>query len=343
MEYRRAYQRLKEGKMKILPFVRQELWDIREDRRALGAYLQEQFVQEKELTEEQVKIITEHPSKFVNDAEVVFDFLQEITRVEEMKSAIKGTSAFPIGNWIHRFSTFKDIVEAIRREFGFTTDVRRSAITANLIHEIQSNLPVFFEKQNNGRVFPRYLYAQKARTKIQGGLADASTYSGEDLFWLCYFSFPPIIPGRFRTQFLEETVTSGVFLEYDYQKDCFTVGEMQKTLLNLRDHLYNLNAMETDFWWKLGHEFGRKYKNRRHEPAISVSNTDMLPILALADREENIVRLSNAILMALRGDLRELAQVKLRPLSPLSDAEANNQENQITFDEVSRWLDDNTQ
>jgi hypothetical protein len=57
MEYRRAYERFKSGKLTLVPFVRREVWDIREDRKALTAYLTSEFRKIKELLPSEVDAV----------------------------------------------------------------------------------------------------------------------------------------------------------------------------------------------------------------------------------------------------------------------------------------------
>ena len=104
IEYRRAYELLKAGRMKLITFVRDELWNVREDRKALEAFLIDDHKLRKELDDAQIQAIVQHKSTFVNDAQAIFEFLNEITRNEEMKQAIAGEGSFPVANWVHRFS-----------------------------------------------------------------------------------------------------------------------------------------------------------------------------------------------------------------------------------------------
>jgi hypothetical protein len=341
MEYRRAYERLREGKIKLLPFVRQELWDIKEDRRALEKMLKEQYGKEKELTDEQIQDIAQHSSGFVNDAETIFAFLKEIGRIEEMKKAMDGKGEYPKGNWIHRFSTFRDIVDAVRREFGFKTEIRKAAITTNLIREITSNLPTFFEKLTTGQVVPRYWYATAARSKAQGGLQDSSCYTGDDLHRLTYFCFPPLSIARINTQFLDEALRSGVFLKYDSLIDAFVIGKMQNALLELSKVLCGLKSADSGYLWKSGDAFAKEYYHRKGEAKIAIPNHEMLTFLGIANLEESAVNLSHAILKALRGDLNALDRIRARPECPFPGGEANQPRSAPTFDEIDAWMSHN--
>ena len=112
-EYREARKRFEAGQLKVIAFVRKELWDIREDRSALHRILQEGLAAEQELSADAIAKIANHSSKLVNDADMVFSFLEEIGQVQQMKDAVAGRGTFPKGNWIHTFSTFEDIVDRV--------------------------------------------------------------------------------------------------------------------------------------------------------------------------------------------------------------------------------------
>ncbi len=104
-EYRHAYKRHLEGKLKILPFVRRSIWDVKEDRAAI-----KKVIEQTELTEKEVYSIVSSPSKHLNDAKHIFDFIDEVTRKHEFKEALQRGGTGPTGNWIYGFDTFEEIV-----------------------------------------------------------------------------------------------------------------------------------------------------------------------------------------------------------------------------------------
>ena len=69
-EYRKAYELSLEGKIKIIPFVRCSIWDVREDRKSLP----EKIIYNEKLVEkeEDLKKIIYHESSIINDAEIDF-------------------------------------------------------------------------------------------------------------------------------------------------------------------------------------------------------------------------------------------------------------------------------
>ena len=61
-EYETAYELAREGKLKLLIFVRDEIWTIREDRKALKKYLQSEKTFSSELSASDMIKITNYPS-----------------------------------------------------------------------------------------------------------------------------------------------------------------------------------------------------------------------------------------------------------------------------------------
>ena len=108
-EYREAYKLHKSGKLKIIAFVRSEVWQVREDRKALAAYLAS-----LNIAEELKKEITGYPSKFASDSEFIIDFINEVSRSSETLAAARGSGDFPTGNWMHTFHSFADVIEVLQ-------------------------------------------------------------------------------------------------------------------------------------------------------------------------------------------------------------------------------------
>ncbi len=188
-EYQRAYQRLAAGKIKLLAFVRRDLWDVREDRKELELLLKGEALHHAELDEKDIQAITKHPSKFANDAEFTFGFLNEIARMEEMKAAVSGKGPFPPGNWIRQFSEFRDIIDALRVELRFGSNLRRITLSANLRAEIESNLRMLLDRSgDDDELIPRSKYASYARDSLEGGVDDTSKFKGKHLRWLGMFT-----------------------------------------------------------------------------------------------------------------------------------------------------------
>jgi len=139
MEYRKAYERQQQGRIQLISFVRKELWDIREDRDALKKFISENERVLRELGDNADSLVY-YSSKFVTDAEATYDFLDEVRRAEEMAKAASGAGPFPVGNWIHTFSEFRDVVETITVQFKIKRSLKTKALVLNLREELLANV-----------------------------------------------------------------------------------------------------------------------------------------------------------------------------------------------------------
>lgn len=109
-EYRKAYELFKQEKIKIINFIRKEIYDVKEDRKGLEKVLLDFALQDGDR-----KNIAEHESKIIKDAGEVFRFVDEVSRNAEMRQANKSDDTpYPAGNWMYQFSSFRDIVTVLK-------------------------------------------------------------------------------------------------------------------------------------------------------------------------------------------------------------------------------------
>jgi hypothetical protein len=74
------------------------------------------------------------------NAELIFDFLKEITREDEVKEALADNTIDLLpANWVHSFSGFQNIVDVLRLQLGIGTPLSRIAMKANLRRQLISS------------------------------------------------------------------------------------------------------------------------------------------------------------------------------------------------------------
>ena len=336
MEYQHAYERYKQGKLKLLLFVRQEIWDIREDRQALKRFLEAEEALGKELSAEDKEKLVNHSSKFLNDANFVIDFLHEIGRNTEMKQALKGDSEFPGANWIYRFSSFRDIIDASRTVLDLSGNLRKKALRTSLVSEIEGNLAEVLGKENNG-LTPLTTWSKYARERFSGGFNDKSTYRADHLIWLGMFLLTSGQLGkRFNVSILKEAIISGEFLDFDKQTGSHAIGPFQRALLDLEHHIERLRDFpENPSALELLQDHKLK-TNRKAE--ITKDNQELVVAFAFHDLIENVISLCQAIYWALEGDEEELKDIRLHPSSPVKEEIEKIKNERPTFEEVQKWL-----
>lgn len=337
-EYREAYERVKTKKLKLITFVREELWIVREDRKGLETALIDSYKTQYEIDDEAIQALVNHTSSFTTDAEAVFEFLREIARVDEMKQAISGIGDLPIGNWIHPFSTLRQIIDTLRTEFRILHSLTRIALLENLKRELYSNLTNLTMKCDKQLRPTGNFYASFARQCFQGDSIDSSRMPGRYFRWL--FMYVPIAgPGnKLSSQFIDQALVSGEFLEFDAPCGRYKSGEVSNAFFQLREDIGRLRLLEQSFETPRV-DFLRKYgPGIMSESEVSVSNMELTYPFAIYDCEQNIVSLSIALVKLLDGEGEALKNVTINPTSPLVNEAAKIKEEEVTIEDVAAWI-----
>ena len=338
MEYRTAYRLLKARKLKLITFVRSDVWNIKEDRKSLREFLIKDYSTQAELSSSAVDAIVNHPSKFVNDADIAFEFLNEISRLEEMKQAVKGNAEFPVGNWVHIFTDFQDIIEVLRTEFNISDSLTTIALTENLRRELLSNLTHLTMHYKNEVHANADFYASAARRSISGAIDASSTMPGRYLRWLVMYLVVAGSGEKLSTQFVDQALTSGEFLEYDRNLNLHRSGLINNSLVQLRENIDRLRSIGRIFRSRLESLLQKFEPYMKREDDISVSNLDLLTPLAVADCELNIVNLTVALIKAIDGDHQNLENLRLFPSTPFASEAQKIEKESVSIDEISNWI-----
>lgn len=282
-EYRHAYKRFLQQKLILVPFVRRELWDIREDRKGLENYLRNDFQDTKELDSAEIDEIVKHESKFVTDAAAIFSFIDEVARADEMKAAIKAGTGYPKGNWIHVFDTFRDVVAALGQSIGVTTNLRRRSLLANLKHEIKNNLREFLEpnKDTKHLELKNWEYVRSLMVpQLNRDFSGESTIDVPTMNSFCILCLAHTVR-QLETTFLDEALRSGEFLDYDRDADAYYVGPMQAMLISLRDAIDS--SLDLSRSVSKSDNLLGKYGSRNSSGKVKVKNVDLISPIFMLD------------------------------------------------------------
>ncbi len=330
MEYQEAYKLAELGKLKLLTFVRKSVWDIREDRKALARALEESH----DISKENRQKIQHHPSTFVNDADVTFDFLKEVSKVEEMKRAIQGEGEFPKANWVHAFTTFDEIMAALNTQLNIKNPLQREILVTNLKQELLRNLSALLHKSDGKVSAPGRIHVLAARKRLVGELGGSSSVQGKELKWLgIYLLFSSYV--QLESQFLDHALTSGVFLSFKKEEHSFEPSLLQKRLIDLKQCMSRFTKFIKG---NLQHGLFGEFMKNGNDEMVSVENEKLLVPFSLADCEEDILNLTKGIIKYLDGDEKALESIQMNPLSPFKkNAEALEKE-RPTDCEVVAWV-----
>jgi hypothetical protein len=139
----------KEGKIRLLCFVRSDVWNHRQSVRDLTKALKE----DPALNGDQREKLANHPTLAMENAEAIIAFIDRVTKNAETMLATKGKATAPIANWISPFTTFSEIRQAIDPLITQGMTVReaagRKALESQLHLLIQSIVPLINGKPLN--------------------------------------------------------------------------------------------------------------------------------------------------------------------------------------------------
>jgi hypothetical protein len=337
-EYRTAYELAKEGKIRIVTFVRRSVWNYRHCQKELEQFLRREFCTRKELDEAGLDRILERPSDFATHAKQIVSFIDEVARTREMKEATLHKKQRPSANWIHAFSTFQEVVDCLKIEFAIDDDERKR-LEFLLGKEICENLTwilTYHEKDGQGQVVEDVYDGDIVRRKMQGDSHSSSLLSAEDLarrfFWLWLTT---VSCNRMSTRYISLSIDSGVFLRYNNACGRYEQTQMSQSLWLLRQEIHSLQKMVD----QSGNELYAKFTELRAYGGTSVRipNTDLGLLLSISDRKYNILYLSKAILRAINGTMDLLDEFKAKPLSPFKDVQEELKKESPSEAQIMNW------
>uniref|UniRef100_UPI003076EDBD DUF4062 domain-containing protein n=1 Tax=Porcipelethomonas sp. TaxID=2981675 RepID=UPI003076EDBD len=249
-EYRTAYQLAKEGKIKkIIILIRQNVWDIKEDRKALHRLLNRLkiFESDKEIDRLQVE---NYDSNILKDAGHIISFINEVTRNQEAKKSEK-----PIMNWIHTFSTFEDVIQVLQSELkikdNISIKIAEQNIKSMLLYNMQ-NITSF----EGGKVIGFYIGFADIRKKLKQFRKE---YVSSRLSYKIRLTTQEVEKSSdfmlfFRngikdldTSIFENILSSGVLLTYSHEQETFVQNNFSRALSQMIREIKRLKQFEIDF------------------------------------------------------------------------------------------------
>ena len=252
-EYQYANKLAENGKIKkLFVFVRKNLWDIKEDRKGLEKLLKSEYEQDNELSEEKRDLIAKslyHSSRFVNDANFIFSFIEEVSKSKQMKEATTGeTIEFPTHNWINIFSDFKDIIDVLKAELRIDFSLSRKKWGELICENLSTVLSSFLTKNVSGAI-TAYCYSVKDVLDIfpknENQDFQITKRQGERLF--IFIAINQLDVKNISYVQLLAAVQSGIYLEYDAYKSDFKMSILQKSLLEIIENIDTLKGIYNSY------------------------------------------------------------------------------------------------
>jgi len=145
------------------------------------------------------------------------------------------------------------------------------------------------------------------------------------------------------TQFIDQSLTSGVFLEFDLSLNAHRIGSFHNALLLLKRNIDRLKGFGEGYLNQRLLDFVAKYAPVdnpivRSDRVINISNMELMPVFACFDCEENIGSLCIALLKSLDGDNSRLSDLKLNRSNPLDEEASKIEAETTTVEEIEEWI-----
>jgi hypothetical protein len=332
-EYREAYKLHLKGRLKLLNFVRSDVWRLKEDRKELARHLDGLGVDPGAKAR-----IVNFPCKSASDAEFLTGFINEVGRNRETLAARASGACLPTGNWIHVFDSFKDVIDAIQFQPLGGRPVEEATLRRLLMRELREFLRISLVKARQGRAFsPRHsvdLFHSEHQLTTADRRRQSCLVHTKSFDQLCSLAIT-LMTVRYHPQVLLRAIESPVFLRYDLANSCFTEEPVYEALVTLSEEIRRFTMANSPETLQIVFETSPRAMPVRGD-RLEVDTVKLFGLLHLLDRWCNIIELCMAIVNFLRG--QEFAMPDLRPRSFLIDMNEELKREEVTNDELDAFL-----
>ena len=291
-EYRRAYELQKAGRLKIITFVRAEVWQLREERKELASYLSSTT-----LSEDEQKRLLAYPSKFAEDADFLSAFITEVSRNKDTAKALLTGSPLVPGNWIHPFRDFSEIISAIRAQVFSGLPVEEAAMRAMLVSEIRAIVRECIPK-NKEKLYPPKPFLERFCLKNpitvaarERGEMEVDSSSWSSLVWLGVHLLAKVL----HAVIIEAAITSPTFLEFDLERNAYKESALYRALYRLRDEIRCFNESNNSNSLNVIFEYSKANRRDSEATSLVIETPKLAMLIFLFSRWVNILDLSGAI------------------------------------------------
>jgi len=311
-EYRTAYGLHRQGRVKILAFVRSDIWAVKDDRKELS-----RFLDSLGLEPATVAAIKGRPGKATSDAEFLIDFIEEVGRNQETTSAVKGDVAFPTGNWIHAFSSFRDVIDTLRGQVFAGRPIDHAVMRQLLRAELLATICQLITKIGDGdAVFSFTLIEEFSRKyPLVSEQLNRSVRVDREDFERFFHVLLCIGRGKLQTHVLDQALMSNVFLGFDPGAGAFQETPVYGALFLLRQEIDAYARALTGS--SPTSEAVKALEAAGPGRPVTLALLTLVGLRHFVDRATNVVLLAKATVRHLDG--APLVIPALRPSSPFID------------------------
>lgn len=328
-EYRTAYELHRQGKLRLVTFVREEVWQLKEERKELARYLTD-----LDLSDRERKAIEGAPSKFANDAGFIVAFIAETGRNLETSRAIRSGGPKPTGNWLHRFRDFRDINDVLAplAFTGLTSE--EAAYRKALQHELLIVMSRLCAK-HEGKVLDLRSVLKKGldANPITVGVRDAESITLDLESWGDFTTvFFGVLGLKFETVVIDDALTSTIFLDYDADRGGYIQSPAYDALSRLWDEIRHFNELATTDNLSIIFETSPRAMGGRKTGVVTLPAMRVGVVYSIAHRWINIVQLAQALILHLEGDAFQMPE--LMPFSPITGFEEAYQAERVSITDL---------
>lgn len=331
-EYRHAYERHRAGNLRVVSMVREEIWNVKEDRKALAKHLET-----IKMTEDERQSVAAFPSRFSNDAGFVSEFLSEIGRNADTSRAVREGTPKPTGNWVHVFRDFRDVADILTPLTfgGLTAD--EAAYRKALQHELIETVRRLLLKHKGEALDVRYsLLKHFERYGVERGqpLENPIRLDGRE-FDVFATTFYAIIGMKFNMVVIQDALTSSLFLKFEPAIGAYVPTDAYRALTRLVEEIRLFNQSNTTDTMAIVSKTSPRSRGGKDVDVV-VTAQEVALLHGLALRWINLVSLCEALIVHLEG--QPFAMPKLMPLSPIKGLQDEIDEERVNAEDVRKWL-----
>lgn len=328
-EYRCAYKLAKQSKIKILCFVRSDVFNHRQSVRELTKALKA----DRALSDNQRRRLANHPTIAMDNAEAIISFIDEVTRNGETVAASKGLATAPVANWISPFTTFTEVRQALDPLIagGLTVSeaAGRKALEVQLIKLLQGVAPLV-----DGKVINPVNSVLRIRRElgIKAEQLTATIKVPEKLWNRLVFTTVLSRDGGIDPTPLQAALTSDLLLKYDPVSGSYHETEEYRLLSHVVDQARHfVRSASIDGAELFKHGRAAETDGTRHVPGHILISW-MHRILRWVD----LIGSARALVSCLNGE--KLESPPAVPQSPLIDQEQQLQAESATEEQVRAFV-----
>lgn len=337
MEYRTAYDLHVQGRLNILTFVRRDVWQVREDRKALERHLTEQHFLEIEK-----KNVMDFPSKFATDSEFISSFIDEVGKNRETRSALEDGLELPTGNWIHVFTDFGDIIGAISPLLYGGLPISEAAFRKNLEVELVDILSQCMLKDKKGVMSPTQ-YRNIIDIMLVEHPINAHTILYKEIgistkYWDLFSGLLLAMYGKhIGTVVLPNALSSPYFFKFSTESGSLRDTNARKALARLLSEIKAFNRVnERDTFEVILSNV--PIMRSDEQDTVYIPGSKLVLLYQLSFRWGNIVLLCMALVRHLRGGT--YIEPDLFPMSPIEGADSKLKDERPSAIEIYDFIDD---